>query len=124
MGPDQGKGQQVNLGQQGLVVFVFEDPRADIIEEFEGDVDRTSLALDLVGQMPSRVQFPRGSTTTGLATAAFVNLRKSGGQHRLEAMQPGQPGVQLSPNEGWMVGDAHDLVPQGSTAKTSVRLFT
>jgi hypothetical protein len=45
-----------------------------------------------------------GLAAAGLATAAFVDLSECGGQQRLVARQPGQTGLQLHADLGWVLG--------------------
>ena len=95
------------------MTLVVVDPCADVVEEVEGDVDGSGLALGLVGHMPAGVQFPVGVAAARLAATALADLRQAGGQQRLIAAQPGQPGLEPGPDLGRVVGDAHGLSVQG-----------
>lgn len=80
MGPDLGDGQLRDFPSETLEPTVFLYPSFHLLDEIQGHVDGTGLALLLVSDVVAGVLLPPLATATG-ATALLADDDQTGGQH-------------------------------------------
>jgi len=107
MAVDEGQGQLRDLLESSLVPLVFVDPRADLLQQILGDIDGACLALLLEGELMADVEWAvLGTVAGGIATAA-ADGAQAGGQQRAGWVALFEAAVQLSADQGGMLGQTH-----------------
>lgn len=100
------QGQVGDVAHQGLETFVLAYPLLDLGQQILGDVNGAGFAFYFVGQVVGQMSFTGLAVATG--PAAFSSEGdQAGGDKRAFGFELLKTGVQVTADEGRMLGNLH-----------------
>jgi hypothetical protein len=111
MGLDLSQRQLGDVAQEGFEALVFAYPSLNLREQRLRDMNGTSLALDLEGQVMGRVALTRVAVTAG-AAAFSAEGDQAGGDQRAVEFELLDARVQMAADQGGVFGNGHWVAEQ------------